>query len=304
MSKKTGLGRGLSALIPDSTTTPQQTNPIGNLEIEDTFSESTDLVLRELPLADIERNPYQPRTVFDDEKLVELTSSIKEVGVLQPVLVREKSTGYELIAGERRWLAARRAGLSSVPALVRKIEDLESFEQAIIENLHREDLNSIDEAVAFHRLMDEFGMTQQQVAERVGRSRPVVANTLRLLQLSSGVQRMIMDGELTAGHARCLAGLTDRKIQEKLASRVVSEALSVRQLEFIVSELQDESKHNNVEKIILNQSDKAAAHLEVEMALSEKFDTKVSVISRGKRGRIAIEFADPEDLKRIFDLIA
>lgn len=304
MSKKTGLGRGLSALIPDSTTTPQQTNPIGNLEIEDTFSESTDLVLRELPLADIERNPYQPRTVFDDEKLVELTSSIKEVGVLQPVLVREKSTGYELIAGERRWLAARRAGLSSVPALVRKIEDLESFEQAIIENLHREDLNSIDEAVAFHRLMDEFGMTQQQVAERVGRSRPVVANTLRLLQLSSGVQRMIMDGELTAGHARCLAGLADRKIQEKLASRVVSEALSVRQLEFIVSELQDESKHNNVEKIILNQSDKAAAHLEVEMVLSEKFDTKVSVISRGKRGRIAIEFADPEDLKRIFDLIA
>ncbi|MCH2620634.1 MAG: ParB/RepB/Spo0J family partition protein [Acidimicrobiales bacterium] len=304
MSKKTGLGRGLSALIPDSTTTPQQTNPIGNLEIEDTFSESTDLVLRELPLADIERNPYQPRTVFDDEKLVELTSSIKEVGVLQPVLVREKSTGYELIAGERRWLAARRAGLSSVPALVRKIEDLESFEQAIIENLHREDLNSIDEAVAFHRLMDEFGMTQQQVAERVGRSRPVVANTLRLLQLSSGVQRMIMDGELTAGHARCLAGLTDRKIQEKLASRVVSEALSVRQLEFIVSELQDESKHNNVEKIILNQSDKAAAHLEVEMVLSEKFDTKVSVISRGKRGRIAIEFADPEDFKRIFDLIA
>ena len=304
MSKKTGLGRGLSALIPDSTTTPQQTNPIGNLEIEDTFSESTDLVLRELPLADIERNPYQPRTVFDDAKLVELTSSIKEVGVLQPVLVREKSTGYELIAGERRWLAARRAGLSSVPALVRKIEDLESFEQAIIENLHREDLNSIDEAVAFHRLMDEFGMTQQQVAERVGRRRPVVANTLRLLQLSSGVQRMIMDGELTAGHARCLAGLTDRKIQEKLASRVVSEALSVRQLEFIVSELQDESKHNNVEKIILNQSDKAAAHLEVEMVLSEKFDTKVSVISRGKRGRIAIEFADPEDFKRIFDLIA
>ena len=304
MSKKTGLGRGLSALIPDSTTTPQQTNQIGNLEIEDTFSESTDLVLRELPLADIERNPYQPRTVFDDEKLVELTSSIKEVGVLQPVLVREKSTGYELIAGERRWLAARRAGLSSVPALVRKIEDLESFEQAIIENLHREDLNSIDEAVAFHRLMDEFGMTQQQVAERVGRSRPVVANTLRLLQLSSGVQRMIMDGELTAGHARCLAGLTDRKIQEKLASRVVSEALSVRQLEFIVSELQDESKHNNVEKIILNQADKAAAHLEVEMVLSEKFDTKVSVISRGKRGRIAIEFADPEDFKRIFDLIA
>lgn len=304
MSKKTGLGRGLSALIPDSTTTPEQTNTIGNLEIEDTFSESADLVLRELPLADIERNPYQPRTVFDDEKLVELTSSIKEVGVLQPVLVREKSTGYELIAGERRWLAARRAGLSSVPALVRKIEDLESFEQAIIENLHREDLNSIDEAVAFHRLMDEFGMTQQQVAERVGRSRPVVANTLRLLQLSSGVQRMIMDGELTAGHARCLAGLTDRKIQEKLASRVVSEALSVRQLEFIVSELQDESKHNNVEKIILNQSDKAAAHLEVEMVLSEKFDTKVSVISRGKRGRIAIEFADPEDFKRIFDLIA
>ena len=303
MNKKTGLGKGLSALIPDSSSGVQQRTTSDEFENGENYSDGPGVELREIPVVDIERNPYQPRTVFDDEKLAELTSSIQEVGVLQPVLVREKSSGYELIAGERRWLAARRAGLSSLPALVRKIEDLESFEQAIIENLHREDLNPIDEAVAFHRLIDEFNMTQQQVAERVGRSRPGIANTLRLLQLTSGVQRMIMDEDLTAGHARCLAGLTDYKIQEKLASRVISEGLSVRQLEFIVSDLNDDDKAKNIEKLIDSQTSKEAAHLEVEKILSEKFDTKVSVVARGKRGRISIEFADSEDLKRIFDLI-
>ena len=302
MSKKTGLGKGLSALIPDSVSN-QEPDLVGKNKSEQDVLMTPGSELRQVPLADIERNPYQPRTVFDDEKLSELTISIQEVGVLQPILLREQNGRYELIAGERRWLAARRAGLSSIPAVVRRIQDIESFEQAIIENLHREDLNPIDEAVAYHRLMDEFSMTQQQVAERVGRSRPAVANALRLLHLSSDIQRLIMDGALSAGHARCLAGVTDRKIQEKLVSRIVSEALSVRQLESIVNDLQDETSYTSKEKVIFGTSVKEAAYLEVEKVLSERFNTKVSVVSRGKKGRLVIEFADPDDLHRIFNIL-
>ena len=302
MSKKTGLGKGLSALIPDSLSV-QETSLIKQSKLEQDTITTLESELRQVPIADIDRNPYQPRTVFDDEKLAELTTSVQEVGVLQPILLREQNDRYELIAGERRWLAARRAGLSSIPAVVRRIKDIESFEQAIIENLHREDLNPIDEAVAYHRLMDEFSMTQQQVAEKVGRSRPAISNSLRLLHLSSDVQRLIIDGALSAGHARCLVGLTDRKIQEKLASRIVSEALSVRQLEAIVSDIQDENGHDSKQKAISGMSVKEAAYLEVEKILSERFDTKVSVVSRGKRGQILIEFADPDDLQRIFNIL-
>ena len=302
MSKKTGLGKGLSALIPDYVSN-QEPDLVDKNKSEQDVLMTPESELRQVSLADIERNPYQPRTVFDDEKLSELTISIQEVGVLQPILLREQNGRYELIAGERRWLAARRAGLSSIPAVVRRVQDVESFEQAIIENLHREDLNPIDEAVAYHRLMDEFSMTQQQVAERVGRSRPAVANALRLLHLSSDIQRLIMDGALSAGHARCLAGVTDRKIQEKLVSRIVSEALSVRQLESIVNDLQDESNYTNKEKVIFGTSVKEAAYLEVEKVLSERFNTKVSVVSRGKKGRLVIEFADPDDLQRIFNIL-
>ena len=302
MNNKTGLGKGLSALIPDSVSN-QGTNLVDKNKSEQDILMTPGSELRYVLLADIERNPYQPRTVFDDEKLSELTTSIQEVGVLQPILLREQNGQYELIAGERRWLAAKRAGLSSIPAVVRRIQDIESFEQAIIENLHREDLNPIDEAVAYHRLMDEFSMTQQQVAERVGRSRPAVANALRLLNLSSDVQRLIMDGALSAGHARCLAGVTDKKIEEKLVSRILSEALSVRQLESIVNDLEDETSDAIREKVIYGTSVKEAAYLEVEKVLSERFDTKVSVVSRGKKGRLIIEFADPDDLQRIFDIL-
>ena len=302
MSKKTGLGKGLSALIPDYVSN-QEPDLVDENKSEQDVLMTPGSELRQVSLVDIERNPYQPRTVFDDEKLSELTISIQEVGVLQPILLREQNGRYELIAGERRWLAARRAGLSSIPAVVRRVQDVESFEQAIIENLHREDLNPIDEAVAYHRLMDEFSMTQQQVAERVGRSRPAVANALRLLHLSSDIQRLIMDGALSAGHARCLAGVSDRKIQEKLVSRIVSEALSVRQLESIVNDLQDESNYTNKEKVIFGTSVKEAAYLEVEKVLSERFNTKVSVVSRGKKGRLVIEFADPDDLQRIFNIL-
>tara|TARA_B110000438_G_scaffold174919_1_gene167179 strand:+ start:2991 stop:3767 length:777 start_codon:yes stop_codon:yes gene_type:complete len=250
----------------------------------------------------IEPNRYQPRRVFDDEKMAELTLSIQEMGVLQPILVRRTEDGFELVAGERRWRAARRAGLSAIPALVRDAGNRDSLEQAIVENVHRDDLNPLEEASAFHRLMDEFGLTQHQVAVRVGRSRPAVANTLRLLHLPDSVQQMIMDGLLTAGHARTLAGLGDHQLVELLASRVVDDGLSVRQVEDLVRAL-DEVEEPVADPVVGLASTPDAALLEVERILGDRFDTKVRVVTRGRKGRIVVEYADRDDLQRLFELL-
>ena len=303
MSRRSGLGKGLSALIPESASNPEEVVEFSEEHLATGVIPPTpDTKFEMIPVADIERNPYQPRTIFDDQRLAELTASIQEVGVLQPILVRDVSGVYELVAGERRWLAARRAGLTVIPAVIREIEDLGSLEQAVVENLHRDDLNPLEEAAAYHRLMDEFGMTQHQVAERVGRSRPSVANALRLLHLPTEVQRLIMEGELTVGHARALAGLNDRQMQETLASKIVSQGLSVRQTEELIRSLTEEdfSEEKNIEN---PKSKQNAAVLEVEEILADKFDTAVSVVTRGKRGRVVIEFADEDDLQRIFNLL-
>ncbi len=317
--KKGGLGRGLSALIPDGgvvsdsgrivdgpETTYVEANP-GD-EVTSVSKEqgaegvAGDARLEVVAISDIEPNRYQPRRVFDDEKMAELTGSIREIGVLQPILVRRTEGGYELVAGERRWRAARRAGLVTIPALVRDAGDRESLEQAIVENVHRDDLNPIEEAAAFHRLMDDFGLTQHQVAVRVGRSRPAVANALRLLHLPDSVQQMIMDGVLGAGHARALAGLGDRQLVERLANRVADDGLSVRQVEDLVRSL-DEVEDLVVEPINDPVPTRDAGILEVERTLGDRFDTKVRVITRGRKGRIVVEYADREDLQRLFDLM-
>jgi len=300
--KKSGLGKGLSALIPagagdaDDRSTPDEVSTTAKAPSPDTRFEM-------VSVADIEPNRYQPRRVFDDESMAELTASIQEVGILQPLLLRKGGGGYQLVAGERRWRAARRAGLTMVPAVVREAEDRDSLEQAIIENLHRDDLNPLEEAAAFHRLMDEFGLTQHQVAVRVSRSRPAVANSLRLLHLPDGVQQMIMDGLLSAGHARTLAGLGDRQLLEQLAMRVVDDGLSVRQTEELVRSLDDvqvpdpQSVDHPVAK------PREAAALEVEQILSDRFNTTVRVHTRGRKGRIVVEFADQDDLQRLFRLL-
>ena len=300
--KKSGLGKGLSALIPagaddtDGGSTPDEVSTTAKAPTPDPRFEM-------VSVADIEPNRYQPRRVFDDESMAELTASIQEVGILQPLLLRKGGGGYQLVAGERRWRAARRAGLTMVPAVVREAEDRDSLEQAIIENLHRDDLNPLEEAAAFHRLMDEFGLTQHQVAVRVSRSRPAVANSLRLLHLPDGVQQMIMDGLLSAGHARALAGLGDRQLLEQLAMRVVDDGLSVRQTEELVRSLDDvqvpdpQSVDHPVAK------PREAAALEVEQILSDRLDTTVRVHTRGRKGRIVVEFADQDDLQRLFRLL-
>ena len=213
MARRSGLGKGLGALIP-------------------TEARDRDSALRVVPMTSIKPNPLQPRTRFDEEAMSSLASSIREVGVLQPILVREiEEDEYELIAGERRWRAARRAGLQTMPVLVQSVSDVHSLEQALVENLHREDLNPLEEAGAFQQLVDEFGYTHEQVASRVGKSRTAVTNTLRLLQLPAGVQRALADGAISAGHARALLGTPDRSYQEELAKRIVAEGLTVRAVE-------------------------------------------------------------------------
>ena len=301
--KKSGLGKGLSALIPTAGADDSESGSTRDGVLTPATVPTPDTSFEMVSVADIESNRYQPRRAFDDESMAELTASIQEVGILQPLLLRRVDGGYELVAGERRWRAARRAGLTRVPAVVRPTEDRESLEQAVIENLHRDDLNPIDEAAAFHRLMDEFGLTQHQVAVRVSRSRPAVANGLRLLLLPDDVQQMIMDGRLSAGHARALAGLGDRQLLEQLALRVVEEGMSVRQTEAMVRSLDDVPvpARDPAAGPVVKPAD--AASLEVEQILSDRFDTRVRVHTRGTKGRIVVEFADEDDLQRLFRLL-
>jgi ParB family chromosome partitioning protein len=317
--KKGGLGRGLSALIPESGVVPESDRIIDGPETNYLEANPGDTAtsglsepgaegasggarLELVGIMDIEPNRYQPRRVFGGEKMAELTESIREVGVLQPILVRRTAGGYELVAGERRWRAAQDAGMVTIPAIVRDAGNRESLEQAIVENVHRDDLNPLEEAAAFYRLMDDFGLTQHQVAARVGRSRPSVANALRLLQLPDGVQQMIMDRALGAGHARALAGLDDRQLVERLATRVVDDGLSVRQVEDLVRSL-DEVEDPLVQPVSDPVLTRDAGILEVEQTLGDRFDTKVRVDTRGRKGRIVVEYADREDLQRLFDLM-
>ncbi len=305
--KKGGLGKGLSELIPTKgSTAAAETSTSDTVgELSASGSVVGDARLATVSVEDISPNRHQPRRVFNDEKMSELTLSIQEVGVLQPILVRETGEGYEIVAGERRWRAAKRANLTTVPVLIRESEDRDSLEQAIVENLHRDDLNPLEEAAAFHRLMDDFGLTQHQVAVRVGRSRPAVANSLRLLHLPDSVQERIMEGHLGAGHARALAGLGDRQLVERLAKRIVDEGLSVRQVEDLVRSIDgsDNEEKTDVPNDITREIVQDAALLEVERILGDRFDTNVKVVSRGRKGRIVMEFADRDDLQRLFELL-
>jgi ParB family chromosome partitioning protein len=249
-------------------------------------------------------NNYQPRVSFDEVELDGLAASIEALGVLQPVIVRPVGGGrYELIAGERRWRAAQRAGLLELPAIVRPVDDRSSLEQAVVENLHRVDLNVLEEAAAYRQLIDEFGLTQEDVSRRVGRSRPAVANALRLLQLPVGVQRLIRTGLLSAGHARAMLAWSDPETLEELAATVVDGQLSVRQVEDLVRK--GPAAGRGVAGAVLGpspggRSGRSAAVMEVEQMLAERLDTRVQVSMAGAGGRLVIEFADLEDLDRVF----
>ena len=289
MARRSGLGRGLGALIPTD------------------GAQSSVVVYQELPVASIEPNPHQPRSSFDEDTLSELTASIREVGVLQPVLVRPLEGGqFQLIAGERRWRACHRAGFDTIPAIVRQTDDLAVVEQALIENLHRQDLNALDEAAGFQQLIDDFGLTHDDVARQVGKSRVSVTNTLRLLALPPSIQHLLADGRLTAGHARALLGCAERSRQESLARQAVADGWSVRTLEEVVRDGADEpagDQDRGGTAVARVTKLRPPGLLELEELLSAYLDTRVRVSMSSKRGKVVIEFATLEDLERIYRLV-
>jgi len=292
MARRSGLGKGLQALIPG--------------EQGDGAPNGVELLL--LPLESIRPNPFQPRSSFDEDSLTELSESIREVGVLQPVLVRPvlgQEGSFELIAGERRWRSARRAGLDAIPAIVHdRTTDLHSLEAALIENLHRSDLNALEEAGAYQQLIDEFDLTHEQVAARVSRSRTSVTNALRLLQLPGAVQRAIVEGRLTAGHARALLSIDDTSVLEATATRVEAEGLSVRATEELVRRMAVQPASEPAGEPASPAATEAAMPdagiTELEHLLERHLDTRVKVDLKGRRGRVMIEFADLDDLERIY----
>jgi ParB family transcriptional regulator, chromosome partitioning protein len=299
MNRRSGLGKGITSLIP----------------LADTADQRGAAALVEVPVAEIAPNPHQPRVHFDEESLSELAASIAQLGVLQPVLLRAvDGGGFQLIAGERRWRAAQRAGLATVPALVRESDDVSAVEQALVENLHRDDLTPLEEAAAFQQLIEDFDLTHDEVARRVGKSRAAVTNTLRLLGLPPAVQHLLADGRLSAGHARALLGTPDRALQERLARQAAAEGWSVRVVEEAV-------RSGGVPPAPAPPADRPRTPadgaglsgatrlrppglLELEQLLSDLLDTRVGVQMGAKRGKVTIDFADLDDLERIYRLIA
>lgn len=283
---KRGLGKGLDALITSG--------DAGAL------SGGRDGVI-ELRITDIEPNKNQPRKAFDDEKLDMLAQSIKDYGVLQPIVVKKLENGfYRLIAGERRWRAARKAGLKSVPAIVREYDDRETMEIALIENLQREDLNPIEEAAGYQELIDVFQLTQEELARKMGRSRPAIANALRLLNLPEQIRQMVVKGELSAGHARALLGAEDLKIQLKAAQIVVSDKLNVRQTEKLIRKL--ETQKQKEEQV--QPADEMGRYVKtLESKIGTSLGTKVHIRHNNNKGKIEIEYYSSEDLERILEHI-
>jgi ParB family chromosome partitioning protein len=337
--RRRGLGRGLGALIPTApvpasapgeTTTPALSgDPVADWIVGGTPAEPAqpaesdapaaaatdpehDLVtpagawFAELPLEAISPNPKQPRQIFDEEAMAELVHSIREIGLLQPVVVRPAGDGrYELIMGERRWRAHQAAGLAVIPAIVRDTADDDLLRDALLENLHRSQLNALEEAAAYQQLLDDFGCTHDELAQRIGRSRPQISNTLRLLRLPPSVQRRVAAGVLSAGHARALLGLDDRDAMERLAQRIVAEGLSVRSVEEIVAVggAGDDEQRRTGRGGRTGGADPALLDA-VAGRLEDRLETRAQIKANAKgRGRITLEFASLDDLRRLVDLI-
>ena len=286
-AKKGGLGRNLDSLIPTPIKLSGTSQPIADRG--------------EVPLSSISPNPKQPRSVFDSDALNELAASIKEIGILQPPVVRKISADkYELIMGERRYRAAKLAGLTTIPVIIRETTDNELLREALIENIHRSNLNSLEEAAAYNQMLTDFGFTHDDLAIKLGKSRPVITNTLRLLNLPPSVQKRLAAGTLSAGHARALLGLVNPEEMERLANKIINEGLSVRATEEIIATLKPTT--NKVKKNAAVKGVSGAGLAAAEL-LSDYLDTRVSVQTGKGKGKIVIEFSGSEDLQRIVDLI-
>jgi ParB family chromosome partitioning protein len=274
---KRGLGKGLSALIP----------------MDDKEQEN----VQDIKISEIKANKNQPRKKFDEEKIRELSDSIKEHGVLQPIIVRKKDGGYELVAGERRWRAAQKAGIEKIPAIIKDLSDADVMEIALIENLQREDLNPLEEAEAYKKLIDEFGMTQEELSKRVGKSRSQIANTVRLLNLDEEIKKLISEEKLTAGHARALLAIEDKKERLKIAKKISESNMSVRETEETVKIKTQEKKKNKNQEI-------NPVFIDITEKLQRALGTRVKVKGTEKRGKIEIEYYSEDELERILETIA
>ena len=274
---KKGLGKGLGALI--------------------TSADTGDTGVKEIRLNDIEPNSTQPRKEFNDEKMAQLAQSIKQHGVVQPLIVQRDGTGYKIVAGERRWRAAKIAGLKTVPVIVRDLSDKQVMEIALIENLQREDLNPIEEAEAYNKLIDDFGMTQEEISATVGKSRPAIANSLRLLSLQEKIRKLLIEGEITSGHGRALLAIEEKSLQFKAAEEIIRKQLSVRETELLVKGLKTKKKTKK------KKNDDAAEYRAIEDRFREVFGTKVKIMNNQKNGKIVIEYYSLDELDRIISLV-
>jgi len=324
-NRRGGLGRGLGALIPTApppvsvatgaggggTATNERDRDLDNAPAATPgatpapeFAAVPGASFAELPVERIHANAKQPRQVFDEDALAELTHSIREFGVLQPVVVREDEDGYELVMGERRLRAATAAGLDTIPAIVRSTNDDAMLRDALLENIHRAQLNPLEEAAAYQQLLEEFGTTHEELARRIGRSRPQVSNTIRLMNLPLAVQRRVAAGVLSAGHARALLSLDDADQQDELAGRIVAEGLSVRATEELVALAQRGGMQKKQPRSTPARRITAPAVTELANKLSDVFDTRVRVDIGRRKGKITVEFASIDDLERLVGLMA
>lgn len=294
--KKKGLGKGLDSLIPDN-------KSMKSVTLEKTVESKEDAVAKSgvqvMKINEVEPNRDQPRKNFDEDALLELSDSIKQFGVLQPLLVRKRKDYYEIIAGERRWRAAKLAGVKEVPVIEKEYTDQEILEIGLIENIQRENLNPIEEAIAYKRLLEEFNLKQDEVAERVSKSRTAVTNSMRLLKLSDKVQQMIIDDMISTGHARALLAIDDPELQYTLANKIFDEKLSVRETEKLVKEIKNPKKPKE-KKPVAN----SFIYQDLEEKMKSVFGTKVSIASKGKgKGKIEIEYYSDDELEHLFDMM-
>ena len=284
MARRGGLGTNLDALIPTPLT-------VAGLVVA---------TQEEVAISAISPNPRQPRKNFDQEALDELVASIKEIGILQPPVVRQTSPGtYELVMGERRYRAAKAAGLTTIPVIIRQTADNELLREALIENIHRSQLNALEEAAAYSQLLTDFNCTHEELAQKLGRSRPLISNTIRLMNLPSSVQQKVASGAISAGHARALLGLSDAKTIENMAKRIIEEGLSVRAVEEIISTASPRSKGKKLKTV----TSSIVEFNEIAERIGDALDTRVSIQGNVKKGTIVIEFAGVEDLKRLTQTI-
>ena len=290
MSKRFGLGKGLNALIPEDTVILEPKK--GKDKNDDNGYSLIDINL-------IKSNESQPRKSFDDEKIMELAESIKSNGIIQPLILRKDKDEYIIVAGERRWRAAKYIGIKEIPAVIMDLTEKQILEISLIENIQREDLNSIEEAIAYKKLITDFDLTQEQLSKRIGKSRVAITNTMRLLNLSEDVQQYIIEGVISEGHGRALLAITDSKLQCELAQNVIDDKLSVRELEFLIRKLKTKSEPSKSKA----KKETNPYYKEVIEKLENYFGTKVNVTNKNNKGKIEIEYYSEEELQRILEII-